>query len=269
MSQIATYGQSEVLITRGAPAGQARAIQRRASRGDLMPVAQGIYVASKSEKAIAKIVRRNWVRIAETLVPDAVVSYRSANAGGISNDNMLILSHPTRFNKTFKLPGLTVYVVKGPSALPGDVPLGIGGLHIASWPRRLIENLVRTRGTHSRSAGETEVKKRLGEILAFHGEADLEEICEKARSLAQPLDLIQEFEKLEKLISARLAAHRESPQTDDLPKLLRERHRRDAYEVAIGKRSARSLLMFQKGDLKGIRLTPNPESEYEQDGEGW
>ena len=40
-------------------------------------------------------------------------------------------------------------------------------------------------------------------------------------------------------------------------------------EVAAGRRSARSLLMFQKDDLKGYSFTPNPASEFEHSGDGW
>ena len=68
---------------------------------------------------------------------------------------------------------------------------------------------------------------------------------------------------------ARLSARASSAQEADVPAMLRERHRKDAEDVAAGRRSARSLFMFQKGDLDGIQLTQNPESEFERDGEGW
>lgn len=50
---------------------------------------------------------------------------------------------------------------------------------------------------------------------------------------------------------------------------LKERQRKDAEDVAAGRRSARSLLMFQKDDLKGYCFTPNPASEFERSGDGW
>ncbi len=51
--------------------------------------------------------------------------------------------------------------------------------------------------------------------------------------------------------------------------LLKERQHKDAEEVAAGRRSARSLLMFQKEDLTGYRFTPNPASEFARSGDGW
>lgn len=50
--------------------------------------------------------------------------------------------------------------------------------------------------------------------------------------------------------------------------MLKERQRKDAENVAAGQRSPRSLLMFQKGDLKDYRFTQNPDSEFERGGEG-
>ncbi|MFC7411755.1 TA system antitoxin ParD family protein [Hydrogenophaga atypica] len=59
-----------------------------------------------------------------------------------------------------------------------------------------------------------------------------------------------------------------STESAELP-LLRERHRRDALEVAAGLRSARSLWAFQEGDLDGYSFSFNPESEFARPGEGW
>lgn len=59
-----------------------------------------------------------------------------------------------------------------------------------------------------------------------------------------------------------------STESAELP-LLRERHRRDALEVAAGLRSARSLWAFQEGDLEGYSFSFNPESEFARPGEDW
>src|SRR5688500_12007888 len=114
MGQLAAERQPEVFISRGGVDSEARAIQRRARAGELVPIAQGIYLAEKGKKAQAAIVRRNWHRILGALAPGAVISHRSALAGGITADDMVVLSHPSRYNKKFELPGLTAYIVKGP-----------------------------------------------------------------------------------------------------------------------------------------------------------
>lgn len=51
--------------------------------------------------------------------------------------------------------------------------------------------------------------------------------------------------------------------------LLQEQRRRDAADVAAGRRSARSLWAFQPGDLQGYTLTPSHTSEFDQAGSGW
>lgn len=51
--------------------------------------------------------------------------------------------------------------------------------------------------------------------------------------------------------------------------MLKERHRKYEEDVAAGRRSARSLLMFQKEDLKGMTFTANPNSEFAREGGEW
>ena len=208
MAELAAPRQEEVLITRGAPAAEARAIQRRAKAGELVPIAEGVYLTT-DRKAHAAIVRRNWIRILGALVPGAVVSHRSAQLGGITPEHIVILSHPTRYNKKFELPGLTAYVVKGPSNLPGDMPLGNDGLYFASRPRQLLENLSRSRGPHPRSAGQEAVEQTLIKILNASGQAELNRIRDAARDLSARLGLEKEFTKLDGLIGALLTTHAE------------------------------------------------------------
>lgn len=51
---------------------------------------------------------------------------------------------------------------------------------------------------------------------------------------------------------------------------LKERQRKDAEEVRACLRSARSLIMFPEGWLKGATFTENPKSEFfNRRGEGW
>lgn len=207
MAELAVPRQDEVLITRGAPDAEARAIQRRAKAGELAALAEGIYLKEKDPKTQAAIVRRNWSRILGALVPGGVISHRSAHFGGITPDNTLFLSHPTRFNKKIQLPGLTAYLVKGPSALPGDMRLGNDALSFASRPRQLLENLSRSRGAHPRSAGEEAVEQTLIKIMNASGEAELNRIRDTARDLAKPLGMEKEFAKLDGLVGALLATH--------------------------------------------------------------
>lgn len=51
--------------------------------------------------------------------------------------------------------------------------------------------------------------------------------------------------------------------------MLKEIQRKDSEDVAAGRRSARSLMAFQKGDLVGYTLAPNKNSEFDHAGSGW
>lgn len=207
MRSQAVQRHDEVLITRGASAAVARAIQRRARAGELVKIAEGVYVRKKDRTAQAATVRREWTRVVAALVPNAVVSYRSALAGGPSADGVLFLSHPTNFNRTIKLPGLRASLVKGPGHLAGDMPLGSEALFYASRPRQLLENLAPQRGARGKSAGPKAVDERLVSILNASGEAELNRIRDAARDLAGPLGLDAEFRKLDAMIGALLATH--------------------------------------------------------------
>jgi hypothetical protein len=201
----AVQRQDEILITRGAPPSVARAIQRRARTGELAKIAEGIYVREKDRDGQIAIVRRHWAPILAALVPNAVVSYRSAFAGGPTDDGVVFLSHPTNFNRRITLPGLRAVLVQGPGALAGDMPLGSEHLFYASRSRQLLENLAPQRGARGKSAGAKTVEERLVAILNASGEAELNRVRDAARDLAGPLGLEAEFKKLDATVGALLA----------------------------------------------------------------
>lgn len=207
MANLAATRQDEVLITRGAPDAEARAIQRRARAGELVRVTEGVYLTERDLEAQKAIVRRNWTRILAALVPGAVVSYRSAYVGGLAADGVIYLSHPSNYNRKIELRGIRAVLVKGSGPLPGDAPLGNDKLFFASRPRQLLENLSPERGARGKSAGGKAVEERLVSILNASGEMALNRIRDTARELAAPLALQGEFEKLDKLIGALLATH--------------------------------------------------------------
>ncbi|HWY73472.1 MAG TPA: cell filamentation protein Fic, partial [Burkholderiaceae bacterium] len=136
MPALAAERQDDLIITRGASGAAARAVQRRCMAGELARLAPGIYVREREPQEQAARVREHWVRILGELVPGSVVSYRSAYTA-VPSEGLLVLSHPTRFNRTIRLPGMRVALVHGPSALAGDAPLGGGALHLASMERML------------------------------------------------------------------------------------------------------------------------------------
>jgi Fic/DOC family len=98
-------------------------------------------------------------------------------------------------------------LVKGPGALPGDMPFGGDNLHFASRPRSCLENLTPERGERGKSAGAKAVEARLVAILNASGEAELNRLRDAARDLSHPLGLEREFAKLDAIVGALLTTH--------------------------------------------------------------
>ncbi|CAN7326620.1 Fic family protein [Paraburkholderia sp. DD10] len=194
----------EILFAIG-DASADRHLQRRAKEGQLIRVGSGIYVQHGTAEEVEGRIRRNWQKIAAYAVPGAVVSHLSAFAGGITPSHEVVLSHPTRFNRRIRYPGLTLVLMKGPGPQPGDLRLGSLDLYWASQERALLENLGRSSATTR--ATRDQVEERLVTCLNANKEAGLNQIRDRARELAEPLGAQTHYEVLNGLIGALLSTH--------------------------------------------------------------
>ncbi|WP_328807221.1 Fic family protein [Paraburkholderia elongata] len=138
-------------------------------------------------------------------MPGAVVTHLSAFAGGITASNEVVLSHPTRFNRRIRYPDLTLVLIKGPGPQPGDLRLGSLDLYWASQERALLENL--SRGSATTRAARDAVEERLITCLNANKEAGLNQVRDRARALADPLDATASFDVLNRIIGALLSTH--------------------------------------------------------------
>ena len=110
-----------------ADAAVARQLHRRAKAGELLRIAPGIYTLAGPEDEVRARVRRHWQPLAGHLVPQGVVSHLSAFTRGLTEDGYVTLSHPTRYNRTIRLPGVDLVLLPGPGPQPGDTPRGGAG----------------------------------------------------------------------------------------------------------------------------------------------
>ncbi|MFC6943591.1 Fic family protein [Paraburkholderia dipogonis] len=164
-----------------------------------------MYVESGSEEEIVGRIQRNWQKIAAHAVPGAVVSHLSALTGGITASHEVVLSHPTRYNRRVRFPGLTLVLMKGPAPQAGDLRLGSLDLYWASQERALLENL--GRGSASIRAGRNAIEERLITCLNANKEAGLNQIRDRARALAEPLGATASYEILNGMVGALLTTH--------------------------------------------------------------
>jgi hypothetical protein len=181
-----------------------RKVQRRAAAGELTRVYKGVYVNNEGGHAeIERRVRAQWVDIGGVLIPGGVVSHISAFHGQ-PQDHVWTVSHPSLVRKKLELPGLVFQLVEGPGPLPGDMPLSQSGLHWASQPRMLLENLGRKA---PRRVGQEDVEAWLIKQLNAAGEKFLNELRDKAASLAEPLAMQEQLETLRSMIGELLGTH--------------------------------------------------------------
>ena len=201
----------------GVDAALARQLQRRAKAGELQRIAPGVYALAGSNVDVASRVRRHWQMLAGCLVPGAVVSHISALTRGLTEAGYVTLSHPTRFNRTIKLPGVDLVLLKGAPAQPGDLPLGTTDLYWASRHRALLENLGRVTTERPTRAGKEAVEERLVAILNASGEAALNR--DAGETIARLNWESGEITKVSVGHDARLATNdaRQRPLRHDLP----------------------------------------------------
>lgn len=191
----------------GVDAALARQLQRRAKAGELQRIAPGVYALAGSNVDVASRVRRHWQMLAGCLVPGAVVSHISALTRGLTEAGYVTLSHPTRFNRTIKLPGVDLVLLKGAPAQPGDLPLGTTDLYWASRHRALLENLGRVTTERPTRAGKEVVEERLVAILNASGEAALNQVRDAAKALAPALGAQKAFDALNSTVGLLLKTH--------------------------------------------------------------
>jgi hypothetical protein len=130
-------------------------------RGDLVRIASGVY-STEIDRTPEDIVREHMFAIVGRLLPEAIITDRSARTGGAVG-GVLYVAH-TRRPRNLELPGLTVRARAGAAPQPGDIPYP-GGLYLASKPRGLAENCLpsRARSGQRRTLDDAE----LGDWIDF------------------------------------------------------------------------------------------------------
>lgn len=203
-ASLAIQRQGQEVLIPGSDRAWARQLQRRAQAGELRRIAAGVYVQEGSDQDIAQRILRHWQSIAAHFAPGAVLSHLSAMRGGLLDKRYVTLSHPTNYNRTLKLPGLELVLIKGPGPLPGDVKLHDSGLYWAGTARTLLENLGRVQTKRPTRGGPALVEEKLVSELNASGEHALNRLRDEARQLASQLDMQDAFEQFSATVSGLL-----------------------------------------------------------------
>lgn len=178
-------------------------ISRLVKAGKLRKIAPRIYTPNLSDSA-EEIINRNLFSILGNLYPGALLSHRSALEFQPTSAGHIFVTYS--YTKKIKLPGISLRFLEGYGPIEGDNRIS-GELFVSQMERALLENLqsARQSGAHSKTLSSAEIEEKLESIIRLKGESGLNEIREKAASIADKLDMKRELKKLNNLIGALLA----------------------------------------------------------------
>jgi prophage maintenance system killer protein len=171
----------------------------------LRKIAPRIYTPNFTDSP-ETIIRRNLFAILGKLYPGAMLSHRSALEFQPTSAGHIFLTYT--YTKKINLPGITLRFMEGHAPIEGDNRFS-GELFASQTERALLENLQVSRqtGPQSKTLTLPEIEEKLESVIRVKNEAGLNELRDKAKAIADKLDMKSEFEKLNKLISALLSSH--------------------------------------------------------------
>ncbi len=177
-------------------------ISKLEKAGKLRKIAARIYSPNFTDNP-ETIVRRNLFAILGKLYPGSMLSHRSALEFKPTSAGHIFLTYT--YTKKISLPGITLRLMEGQGPIAGDNPFS-GELYAAQLERALLENMQVSRqpGPESKNITLPELEERLEQVIRVKGEAGLNELRDKARTIAEKLGMQTECIKLNKLISALL-----------------------------------------------------------------
>ncbi|MEJ6021967.1 Fic family protein [Ramlibacter sp. PS4R-6] len=187
--------RQEIFINAELSAAKIRDVQRRVARGELKRVARGI-ASPLAEDQWPSLLRRHKLRVAAALFPNAVVTFKSAFDGGVSDPLVLAYTHSRRV----ELPGLNIVSFTAAGPAPGDQRWGKTDLFWASQARVFLDNL--SRNESHRNAPLAEVEQRLAEICDVAGEDRLKRLRKEAEAIAPQISRERELASLSGKIGA-------------------------------------------------------------------
>lgn len=182
-----------------------RQITKFEQEGIIKKISPRIYTTNFTESP-ESIIKRNIFQIIANLYPGALLSHRSAIEYKPTETGNIFLTYT--YTKKVSLPGITIYFLKGHGPIEGDNSFS-GNLFASQKERALLENLQSSRkaGSDSKTITLPEIEEKLEQIIQVNGEEGLNAIRDKARDIAIQLEMNNEFDKLNKIISSLLTTN--------------------------------------------------------------
>ncbi len=178
-------------------------IKKLIKSGVIRKIGPRIY-STNLEDSIENIIRRNLFQIIGSLYPGTVLSHRSAFEFQPTKTGELFIT--TTYTKKVRLPGITIQFLEGYPPVNGDNKF-FGELYASQKARAFLENLQVSKklGSASKCLSLPEIEERLELIIRVNGEEEINVLRDKARTISVELGMPNEFERLNRLISALLS----------------------------------------------------------------
>lgn len=183
-------------------------ISRRVQKGELRKLARSLYTTDL-ETAPEIIVRNHVWQILDHFYPGAIVSHRSALENKISTQGAVYLTYTSQGRA--ELPGLTIFLLKGPPAQPEDQRF-LTSLRLSSAPRAMLENMQRARTTDkgSKTLPERDIEAMLAKRCAREGRDGLIRFAHETTDLAKRIGMEAESAKFNAIVTAILGSKSEA-----------------------------------------------------------
>ena len=181
---------------------ESRQVSLYVKNGIAKRIAPRLYTTNMEDSS-ESIIRRNWFRILAQQYPGAILSHRSALEGRPTPNGHIFLTYT--YTKKIELPGLTIHFQKGIERIEGDRSF-FGKLYMSQEARAYLENLQASKGAEPpKTLTREQIEERLEALIRSRGEEGLNELRDRARSIAGELGMPREFTQLNTLISALMA----------------------------------------------------------------
>jgi hypothetical protein len=205
----------EILFGSSDPA-EATKLRKLVKKGLIKKIAPRLYT-SNLEESPEDVIKRNWYQILSNQYPGALLSHRSAIEFKPTQGGHIFLTYT--YTKNIKLPGLVIHFLDGPKPIDGD-NIWFGKLHCSQEARAYLENLQSSRKTDSvpKTLSLQEIEEKLERILKVKNEQELNDLRDKARTIAPLLGMEKEFTKLDRIIGALLTTKTSSVLTSEVAK---------------------------------------------------
>lgn len=174
----------------------------RVKQGAWLMLTKGVYT-DDLETPLSQQVASSIVKIIGERYPELVISHRSAFEYRVYEQCIYVTGSRSR---TREIQGIKIIEMPGP-AFMSEYDQDIMGTHVSGAERMLLENLEISRGLN-KSLGQVWVEEWLENSMGRLGEAELNQIRDKAKKVALIGGWDREFKKLDSLIGTLLGSHK-------------------------------------------------------------